>query len=267
MEQKRRIKKYRKTDKHRTYVKGIDYKVYPFKPVEIFLALLKGLLVLVTISYLFYDSWVAVVCLSPFLVLYFRVESQRLKKKRLERLQMEFKEALILIGECMEAGYSIENSFVESYFSMKERFGDSSDMVQELNIIRQSLKLNMKIEELLMDFANRSGSEDIGDFAVVFSQAKRAGGSMASIMKRTIVMAKEKIEIQREIQIMLSGKKYEQKIMSLVPIGVMAYISVTSKGFFDVLYHNMAGIIIMSICLVVYVLAICFAEYLTGIEV
>lgn len=267
MEQKRRIKKYRETNKHRTYVKGIDYKVYRFKPMEILLVFFRGLVVLVTVSYLFYDSWVAVVFLSPFLWFYFRVESERFKKKRLERLQMEFKEALILIGECMEAGYSIENSFVESYFFMKERFGDSSYMVQELNIIRQSLKLNIKIEELLTDFADRSGSEDIGDFAVVFSQAKRAGGNMASIMKRTIVMVKEKIEIQKEIQIMLSGKKYEQKIMSLVPIGVMAYISVTSKGFFDVLYHNRAGIVIMSICLLVYALAICFAEYLTQIEV
>ncbi len=267
MEQKRRIKKYRETNKHRSYVKGINYKVYRFKPMEIVTVCFKGVLVLMTVSYLFYDSWVAVVCLSPFLFLYFHEESKRLRKKRLERLQMEFKEALILIGECMEAGYSIENSFVESYFSMKERFGDSSDMVQELNIIRQSLKLNIKIEEVLVDFAERSGSEDIGDFAVVFSQAKRGGGNIASIMKRTIIMVKEKIEIQREIQIMLSGKKYEQKIMSLVPIGVMAYISVTSKGYFDVLYHNTVGIMIMSVCLLVYVLALCFAEYLTRIEV
>ena len=267
MEQKRGTKEYREISQHRTCVKGTDYKVYRFKPVEILLVFLKGLLVLAVIGYLFYNSWAAVVCFSPFLLLYFRVESQRLKRRRLDRLQMEFKEALILIGECMEAGYSIENSFVEAYFSMKERFGDSSYMVQELNRIRQSLKLNIKIEELLTDFANRSGSEDIGDFAVVFSQAKRAGGNMTAIMKRTIVMIKEKIEIQREIQIMLSGKKYEQKIMSLVPIGVMAYISVTSKGFFDVLYHNMAGIIIMSGCLAVYALAICFAENLMRIEV
>ena len=267
MGQKRRIKERREINQHGIYVKGIDYKVYQFKPAEILLVFLKGLLVLAMIGYQFYDSWAAVVCLSPFLLLYFRVEGQRFKKKRLERLQMEFKEALILIGECMGAGYSIENSFAEAYFSMKERFGDSSYMVQELNRIRLSLKLNIKIEELLTDFADRSGSEDIGDFAVVFSQAKRAGGNMTAIIKRTIVMIKEKIEIEREIQIMLSGKKYEQKIMSLVPIGVMAYISVTSKGFFDVLYHNMAGIIIMSGCLAAYALAICFAEYLMRIEV
>lgn len=267
MEQKRRIKKYGKINKYRACVKRTDYKVYRFKLTDSLLVFLKGMFLLLIVAYLFYHSWVAVVCLAPFLFLYFRRENKRLKEKRLEQLQQEFKEALVLIGECMEAGYSVENSFVESYFSMKERFGESSDMVRELNIIRQSLKLNVKIEELLLDLAERSGSEDIGDFAVVFAQAKRGGGDMAAIMKRTIVMVKEKIEVQREIQIILSGKKYEQKIMSLVPVGVMVYISVTSEGFFDVMYHNVAGVLIMSACLAAYAVAICFGEYLIRIEV
>lgn len=267
MEQKRRTKKHRKVNKHGACLKRTDYRVYHFKLADFLMVFFKGLMILFIVGDLFYNSWAAVLCLSPSLLLYFRLERRRLKEKRSEQLQMEFKEALVLIGECMEAGYSVENSFVESYFSMKERFGDSSDMVKELNVIRQSLKLNVKIEELLMDLAERSDSEDIGDFAVVFAQAKRGGGDMASIMKRTIVMVKEKIEVQREIQIMLSGKKYEQKIMSLVPVGVMAYISVTSKGFFDVMYHNMAGVLIMSFCLVVYVGAVYFGEYLVRIEV
>lgn len=267
MEKNRRTKKRRKIKKCRTSVNKINYEVYHFTFVEFLSGLIKGFILLGVVAYLFYNSLLAMVCLSPFLILYLRLESKKQKEKRLERLQMEFKEALIQIGECMEAGYSVENSFAESYFSMRERFGDFSDMVQELNIIRQSLKVNVKIEDLLSDFASRSGLEDVKDFAVVFSQAKRSGGNMASIMKRTIGMLKEKIEIQKEIQIIISGKKYEQRIMSLVPVGVMAYMSITSEGFFDVLYHNMLGIIIMSICLLVYVAAVCLGEYLTKIEV
>ena len=62
-------------------------------------------------------------------------------------------------------------------------------------------------------------------------------------------------------------KKYEQRIMSLVPVGVMAYMSITSEGFFDVLYHNGLGIIIMSFCLLVYGVAVYLGEHLTRIEV
>ena len=79
--------------------------------------------------------------------------------------------------------------------------------------------------------------------------------------------ASRQIEMQKEIQIMISGKKYEQRIMSLVPMGVMAYMSITSKGFFDVLYHNGLGIAIMSVCLLVYGVAVGLGEHLAKIEV
>lgn len=267
MEKNRRIKKRRKAENCRSSVTRIYYQQYRFTHMEFFVTLIKGLMLLSVIARLFYDSWIALFCLCPLLLVFFHMEREKKWQKRIEQLQEEFKEALIQIGECMEAGYSIENSFVESFISMEERFGASSDMVQELNVIRQSLKLNVKIEDLLSDFAARSQSEDVKDFAVVFSQAKRGGGNMTSIMKRTIGIIKEKIEVQKEIQIMISGKKYEQRIMSLVPVGVMAYMSFTSEGFFDVLYHNGLGIVIMSICLLAYGIAIGLGEHFTKIEV
>ena len=227
----------------------------------------KGLILFLVVGYLFYGSVLSVIFLSPGIFLYMEFQRKKKKKKRIEQLKEEFKEMLVIVGECLEAGYSIENSFIESYVFLKERFGEKSDMVQELNIIRQGLKVNVKIEELLMDLAKRSSIEDIKDFAVVFSQAKRGGGNMAFIMKRTIQMIREKIEIKKEIQILLAGKKYEQKIMSMVPVGVIAYISITSKGFFSILYGNLPGILIMSVCLVAYIGTVLFADYIMQIEV
>ena len=66
---------------------------------------------------------------------------------------------------------------------------------------------------------------------------------------------------------MISGKKYEQGIMNIVPVGIMVYISVTSKGFFDIMYGNILGILVMSFCLIVYVATIILADYFMEIEV
>lgn len=267
VEEKRRINKQRKTNKRRLKEALTDYSKYYFSTLEFLVEAGKGFILFLVVGYLFYGSILSVIFLSPGIFLYMEFQRKKKKKKRIEQLKEEFKEMLVIVGECLEAGYSIENSFIESYSFMKERFGEKSDMVQELNIVRQGLKVNVKIEELLMDLAKRSGIEDIKDFAVVFSQAKRGGGNMASIMKRTIQMIREKIEIKKEIQILLAGKKYEQKIMSMVPVGVIAYISITSKGFFSILYGNLPGILIMSVCLAVYVGTVLFADYITQIEV
>ena len=39
-----------------------------------------------------------------------------------------------------------------------------------------------------------------------------------------------------------------------------------SKGYFDVLYHNIIGVMIMSVCLTVYILAYLMSEKITEIE-
>lgn len=267
MGQVRRFKTHRKTDEGRIDVKKNNYSEYRFSRVELMVTVLKGILLLMTAAYFFYGSLKATVFLSPILILYVKSQNKKKNEERRERLTEEFKETLILIGECMEAGYSMENSFLESYSVMKERYGNKSDMVCELYLIKQSLKVNIKIEDLLVDLAARSGIEDIHDFAVVFSQAKTGGGNMGYIMKKTIGILREKIEIKRELYIMLSGKKYENRIMSAVPIGIIAYISVTSKGFFDVMYGNITGIVIMSGCLIAYIGTLCLAEHLMKIEV
>ena len=43
--------------------------------------------------------------------------------------------------------------------------------------------------------------------------------------------------------------------MSMVPGVMILYMQVTSSGFLDVLYHNLPGVLVMTGCLVVYLLA------------
>ena len=55
--------------------------------------------------------------------------------------------------------------------------------------------------------------------------------------------------------------------MNLIPFLIMAYLQLTSAGFFDVLYGNPAGIVIMTGCLAVYLAAFLLSEKIVDIEV
>ena len=74
-------------------------------------------------------------------------------------------------------------------------------------------------------------------------------------MESCLETISESVEMQRELRIQLSSKQLELRIMSMVPFGILIYIGSTSAGFFDSLYHNFTGIMIMTGCLVVYLLA------------
>ena len=97
---------------------------------------------------------------------------------------------------------------------MERLYGDDSLMAKELRFFRNGLRNHVPLELLLADLGIRSGEPDIEDFAEVFSIAKRSGGNLNDIIRRSAAVTGEKIEVKQEIQTLLSSRRYEQKIMN-----------------------------------------------------
>jgi len=57
------------------------------------------------------------------------------------------------------------------------------------------------------------------------------------------------------------------RMMSMIPLFILAYVSVTSPGFLDVMYHNAAGILIMTLCLLLYLTAFLWGRKIMRIRV
>ena len=91
---------------------------------------------------------------------------------------------------------------------------------------RWKMSLNLTLEELLTDLAERSDSEDILQFAQVFAIAKRGGGNLTEVICTTAAMIGRRIDAKQEIQTVLSGRKMEQMIMKLMPFGILLYIEI-----------------------------------------
>lgn len=90
---------------------------------------------------------------------------------------------------------------------------------------------------------------------------------MNDIIRRSAEVIGNKIEVKQEIRTLLSSKKYEQRIMNLIPFLIVAYLQLTSPGFFDVLYYNPAGILVMTGALAVYLAAYLLSRKIVEIEV
>ena len=127
--------------------------------------------------------------------------------------------------------------------------------------------MSVPIEGLILDFATRTGVEDILSFAEVFRFAKRSGGDMVKIIDTTVRHMKEKQETMQEIEILIAAKRMEQKVMGVIPIFILAYLRLTSDGYLDILYGNPVGIIFMSCALGAYLFATYMAEKIMNITV
>lgn len=244
-----------------------DYGTYRFSPKEYLLYMGEGILLIAMAGYFFYRSWIACMCLMPLLFLFLKEKKKNLAGKRRQELSVEFKDMILAVSANQKAGYSIENAFRESYRDMEMLYGAEAVICLEMKYMIAGLDNNVVLEKLIYSLGLRSDLPDIVQFADIFLIAKRSGGNMTDILAKTAALIEQKAETDKEIQVMLSARKMEQKIMNIVPFLIIFYVSSTSKGFFDVLYHNLIGTIIMTVCLGFYMAAYLLSRRIVEIEV
>ena len=244
-----------------------DYTEYHFQQKEGLLYMLEGILIVAAVGCFFYHSWIACLCLAPVLFLFLKEKKRELAKKRRQELSGQFKDMVLALAANQKAGYSIENAVREAYRDMEMLYGEEGMICVEIRYIIAGLENNVVLEKLIYSLGMRSGLPDILQFADIFAIAKRSGGNMTDILTKTAVMIEQKTDTDKEIQLMLGARKTEQKIMNLVPFLIIFYVGGTSRGFFDVLYHNVIGIVIMTVCLGFYGAAYLLSRRIVEIEV
>lgn len=237
-----------------------DYSVYHYSAREHMRYFSEAVILILLVSYLFYHSLLAVWLILPFYPIFLKIRARQLCRQQKQDLCQQFKETIFSVAAALNAGYSVENAWKEAMDEMIQMYGEDALMVQELRYIMAHLSMNVPLEDLLEDFAKRSDLEDVSSFCEVFFFAKRSGGDFIGIIRTTSDRIGKKIELQRQLAADLAARKLESRIMNLVPLAILLYLDLTSPGYFDMLYGNLSGICIMSVCLIVYLAAYALSE-------
>lgn len=218
-------------------------------------------------SYTFYRSIRIFLCMLPVgIVVGIIMERKRLLDKRFRELSIQFKEGMMILAASLSAGYSVENALAAAVEELTILYGRDGLLTREFIFMVQQVRMNCPVEKVLEDFADRSGIEDVRNFAEVFSVAKRSSGDLGSIMRHTAEVIRDKMQVKEEIITLTASRQFEQKIMNLIPFFLVFYVERSSPGFFDQMYGTDLGRVLMSGCLAAYLVAYGLAEKILSIE-
>lgn len=245
----------------------MDYGRYECSIKERLQCLLISVGVSGILAWLFYRSWWGMLLFPMVCIWYTRSYRKRQIKRRKERLLYEFKDTMQALSSALLAGYSMENAWRDTERELRELYGEQSVMLPEVQRMNAAVRMNEPIEQVLSEFAGRSSCEEIENFAEIFAFAKRSGGDFAKIIRTTVKELTGKIEVEQEIATILAGKKLEGRVMNLMPLLILAYMTVTAGDFLDVLYGNALGICIMTVVLVGYALALKLSAWILDIRI
>ena len=232
-----------------TNIPTYNYKVYYLSLKEKILYFLIAFIVGALVGYLFYGGMAknqfgeptqttyilnVIICSLTGSVagfLYLPMRKQQIIDTKRNNLKLQFRELLDALATSIGSGKNITDSFKSAYDDLSIIYSEDAMILKELALILDGINNNVDIEVTLMDFGLRSGIEDIESFANVFETCYRKGGNIKDVIKNTQQIITEKMEVEQEIQTIVTGSKNEQMIMTVLPIALIGVIKMMSPEF------------------------------------
>lgn len=229
-----------------------DYRCYEFTKEEKIISFLQGIGLNVTIAVLFYNSFLALIPGMLLVGMYMKEKKRMLARKRMRRMREDLQEFFHILIAAMQTGRSMENAFLQGTRDLAEYLGKDTEIVLEMKKICNGISVGEPLEKMLLDLSMRSHLEELEYFAEVFCIARNSGGNLIAIMKNTIRMLQEKMDVADEIDTVVTEKQLEFYLMCVIPLGIIVYLRFGAAALIGQLYGNMKGVFVMTICLVIY---------------
>lgn len=228
----------------------IDYSQTELDPKQKWLVFLGACTIGFMIGWLFYKHILPATILAASGCFVPRIWAQFVMRKRKEMLKQQFKQALHMLSSALAAGKSVENAFQSSLEDLRLFYpAPRTYIVQEWERIVHFMQNGDSIESALLDFSHRCQLEDIQHFTDIFMISKRSGGNMVEIIGNTARIIGEKIEMQQEVSVMLSKKKFESKIIFVFPFILIALLGWGSPEYMAPLYEGIGRVVMTGVLL------------------
>jgi tight adherence protein B len=198
----------------------------------------------------------SIVCGAAFGIVYIFIADQNALRKRKRQLRGQFFDLLEALSVAMRAGNPPAKALKSAREDLLLLYPDSSDIIIELDIIMAMFGNAVPLSESFLDFAERSGLDDIESFAAIYKTIEGKASRADEIVRQTQSIISDKMEIEMEIETLMTAAKNEMNVMTLMPIVILLIMGYSGGGFMDAIYTTIGGKIAATAGLLIFIISI-----------
>ena len=217
---------------------------------------------------LFYKSVILAAIIVLAVIPVKRYYTKIIGEKRRRELTVQFKDFLYSVSASFSTGRHMTSALQEAYENLILIYKEDDMIMMEIKYMRDRIINNKESEEfVLTDFASRSGIEDIANFTDVYFTCRSTGGDIQKVVNEAASVIADKIDIEKEINTITAQKKYEARILTFIPLVLIAFLQLTSPDYIDPLYTTIQGRFIMTGSIAMIAVAFMWSMKITEIKV
>ena len=264
--QKEERDEYGSTGGH--YVQTPDYSVSPSGVFDHILAFIFGFGVGAVVLYVYFHvipvaAAGGIVCGIANIF----IAAKNATAKRKKQLRTQFFDLLEAMSVAMRAGNTPLRAIESAREDLTLIYPTDSDIIVEVDLMIRKFNNAITMAEIFNDIARRSGLEDIYSFASVYATIEGKSSRADEIVRETQQIIADKMEIEMEIETMMTAAKNETNIMLIMPIVVLGIIGTAGAGFMDALFTTAVGRIVSAGGLAMLIACFLMARAFSNIKV
>lgn len=246
-----------------------DYQKYELNQNEklIYYAGACGLITLMSV--LFFDSFLLGLMICPLAYLAQPWAERYLAERRMRQLRAELVDFLYSLSASVAAGMHMPEALKEAKDTLEITAQSTKAghlkpiLVPELGSMLDAMgAANVSEKQLLFDFADRTGLEDLRSFVEGYYTCRDSGGDLVQAVNRSTQVITDKLLIERDMKTLISQKVFEGRLIAMLPPAIILGLRLLSPDYLEPLYKSGMGRLIMLGALAAMVWAFSYSNQL-----
>jgi tight adherence protein B len=106
-------------------------------------------------------------------------------------------------------------------------------------------QLGVPIEDALRVVCERMDNRELEQVALVAALQRETGGNTAEVLDRVTDTIRERFELRRTVQTLTAQGRLSRWVLTLLPVALLAVITLVNPGYIGILYHSLPGKILL----------------------
>ena len=184
----------------------------------------------------------------------------RAGKKRQEEFDKQLGESLVIMGNCIKAGFSFQQAMESIATEMQPPI--STEFSKALREVHYGISL----EDALRHMVERVKNKDLDLLASAVLTSAQVGGNLSEILGVISETVKDRIKIKNEVRILTSSGRTSGLIIGLLPVFIILVLMLINPEYFRSFFDSQLGKYMMVLSVVLEVTGFAIINKIVNIK-
>lgn len=182
------------------------------------------------------------------------------RKKRKERIDDDLLKAIIIMNNSFKSGRNIMQAIETVKMELE------GPIATEFQKISLDMSYGLSLDAVFSRFYERIKTEDAKYIATSLTLLNKTGGNIVKVFSMIEQLYFDKKNLKKELESLTASSVFIFRVLVLLPLVFILIISVLNAGYFNILFTNPIGIILMILILIFYIVYIFIIRRILRVE-